>query len=78
VWAIYLYDSGQSIFLDPGQYILLDPGQYILLGPVKIDLAYGQYRHRQGAHTQPSPEEEKFNTKAMPYRGREQNIRFRH
>ncbi len=30
---------------------------------MKIDLAYGQYGHRQGAHTQPSPEEEKFNTK---------------
>ncbi len=30
---------------------------------VRIDLEYGQYGHRQGAHTQPSPDEEKFNTK---------------
>ncbi len=27
---------------------------------VKIVLAFGQYGHRQGAHIQPSPEEEKF------------------
>jgi hypothetical protein len=31
--------------------------------PVEIDLAYGQYGHRQLAHTQPSPEEENFDTK---------------